>query len=203
MAKTVGDLLRFNRSPLEQMGVSLPGPIGGYGGGTWNVDGTQATPVQQAGPSLDTTNADLADLLGLRPKKREGWQNVLGTIFDVMASVGGQKPQYWSGIADEKAQYDDFQQRMALEQYKARQRLEEQRAKAMQPPEPTSLMQNFEFLRDRYGEDFAKDYVMKPTFVQNWDGTRTQVGGGGDAPDQLPADFFGDGGAGSGQPGFR
>lgn len=66
----------------NQQNPSVPGPIGGFAGGTFNMDGSQATPVQR----LPQNGADLAEpgqdvvVDGWKPKKR----STLGTIADML-----------------------------------------------------------------------------------------------------------------------
>lgn len=137
------------------------------------------------------------------PGKRETWRDVLGSALDAIALMGGQKGAYWDGMQQQQDQYredvkdyEGLQQQVNMAKYKGEMGLYEKAMEAAQGPKPTSMMQNDAFLRQRYGDDFAKNYLMKPTFVQNWDGTRSVVGGGGggDAPDQLPPNFFNEGG---------
>lgn len=123
------------------------------------------------------------------PGKREVWRDVLGSVFDAMAMMGGQRGNYWGGVQREQDQYRDdmkdyqaLQQQVNLAKYRGDIGLYEKAMEAAQGPKPTAMMQNDAFLRERYGPDFAKEYLMKPTFVQNWDGTRTQVGGGSALP---------------------
>jgi len=183
----IGDLMQ-QRSALGQMGVQMPPQ-------------PMPQPIQAPQPELPGLPPEL---MALRPQKRDGWKNVVGTILDLVAAGSGYKPGYWSGVADEKQQYSDFEQKVALQQAEARRRLEEKRAEAALPQPPTAMERNIEVLSRLYGPKFAKQYVMKPTFVQNWDGTQTEVPTGGDAPDELPADFFGDGGPAPSAPGgFR
>lgn len=77
---------RVYRGPEDM--PPLPGPISGYGGGTWNIDGTQATPVDRLGEGIegmmqpipgagasavgwDQTETDMP-LQSFDPKKRRG-----------------------------------------------------------------------------------------------------------------------------------
>jgi len=48
-----------------QSGTGAPGPISGFGGGTFNMDGTQATPVQRF--KMQTAAEQFAGSLGLKP----------------------------------------------------------------------------------------------------------------------------------------
>lgn len=166
--------------PIRQMQTP------GYGDGAWDaVDEIQRPEMAMPEP----------------PKKRETWRDILGSVLDVIATTGGREGQYWEGVGQQQDAYNDrvakaeeWNQQLTLADYKnqveKRSRLQEAMRKAL---EPTAFQRNVDYVGGRWGQDAARDYVMKPNFVQNWDGTRTQVGGG-DAPDELPADFFGEGG---------
>ncbi|MCP5389176.1 MAG: hypothetical protein H6915_05365 [Novosphingobium sp.] len=115
--KTIGNSLPLARIPL-------PGTIGGYGGGTWDVEGGQMvpkTPVQRAPimfdapPQRDRQPPPLPDYLeAQRPKKREPWRDVLGSIFDAMSAFGGGDANYWGGVNKAKDQFEDLQREYAL-----------------------------------------------------------------------------------------
>lgn len=81
----------MNRKPRGLFGGGLPGPIGGFGGGTWNVDGTQAMPVERHGYAQS----------GEAPQRKAGFfgqggpgRAIAGTIGDVLLQRGGMQPIY-------------------------------------------------------------------------------------------------------------
>ena len=119
------------------------------------------------------------------PGKRDTWRDVLGSVLDTIAIAGGRDGAYWGNVQRQQDQYREdqkdyqaLQQQVNMANYKGDLSLYETAMKAAQGPEPTALMQNDAFLRQQYGDDFARKYIMKPTFVQNWDGTQTEIGGG-------------------------
>lgn len=79
-------------------GAQMPGPISGYGGGTFNMDGTQATPQAPAG------------MFGAR-KKRSGLRQAAGYFADFAAGLAGREGPYAAMLqrerqsADQEAQY--------------------------------------------------------------------------------------------------
>lgn len=88
--------------------IPMPGVISGYGGGTWNMDGTQATPVDRGGfevpmnggPSLSEAapppKTGVGDLLAARSKPGfndvGGWGEKLALIGSVLTGDGGNSP---------------------------------------------------------------------------------------------------------------
>jgi hypothetical protein len=139
------------------------------------------------------------------PGKREVWRDVLGSVFDAMATLGGGQGNYWNGVQQQQDQYREdqkdyqgLQQQVNMAKYKGDLSLYESAMEAAQGPKPTAMMQNFDYWSglDENGRANFQRYqdAVKPTIIQNWDGTRSIVGGGGSAPDQLPPDFFNEGG---------
>lgn len=122
----------------------LPGPISGYGGGTFNMDGTQATPVDTQpfiptgdfGPrpaGIDqaaayTGPAKKGGLFGSKFNEPGGWGEKLALIGSVLTQDGGNNPNV-QGImlrrqmeaAAQRAQAQrqaELQNQMALYDYK-------------------------------------------------------------------------------------
>ena len=123
---------------------------------------------------------------GLFGQGGKGWM-ALGLIGDALQSMDGGRGTYMPAMLDmreqaarEKARLDQIRaqaEAKAQDRVNARNDWVWQQQWQRDNPSPTALMQNDAFLRQQYGEPFARDVLMKPTFVQNWDGTRTQVGG--------------------------
>lgn len=81
--------------PMGMPQGGMPGPIGGFGGGTFNIDGSQATPVNnippmQGDPTAITNDANLNEVAvkGWAPHKR----SLLGVLGDALIMSQGGKP---------------------------------------------------------------------------------------------------------------
>lgn len=170
MADTIGDLLRFAK------------------GGQLGVTQGMGPPPTPDVPGLPP------ELLALRPQVQQGpkWAQVIGRIGDTLALMAGGQAHYGNQIRDEQAAQDDWDQRVALESYRARQRLDELRAKAMQPPEPTAMERNFQWwsgLDPKQKESFAQyQDVVEPRFVPDGFGGGQYVSRGGSIPQGFNPD---------------
>lgn len=121
----------------RQNAPAMPGPISGYGGGTFNMDGSQATPVdhwsidadgQTAGAPMRSAPSDgmaqggplggsmrqpfdyeaaKAILAGEKPKIKD-WQKVLAVLADMATAAGGGQPYAMRNIM---ARQDDYSKR--------------------------------------------------------------------------------------------
>ena len=120
---------------------AMPGVISGYGGGTWNMDGTQATPMDRVdgvpmgdfGPRPDGIDKAAAYT---GPVKKGGlfgsgikWHQILGALSDGVLAANGQGMPYASMITQQRQQDNqlkrlaaqqqaELQQQMALYDYK-------------------------------------------------------------------------------------
>lgn len=110
----------------------MPGVISGYGGGTFNADGSQATPVDpvQADPRAPLGgsmrqgfdyNAAMQAMAGDKPKQ-SGWQIAAAIIGDALAASGGAQPWAVRSLVGQKQGYQDrlarAQQTLAGWQYR-------------------------------------------------------------------------------------
>lgn len=199
----IGDLMR---SPLGQMAApSLPMPMPGLPGPT-----QQPGYVSGGQPGLE--QVDLSSLMAQRPEVKQ-WQKILGTIGDALQVAGGGRASFGPSQQEQQASDEDWQRQVAIEQYKARQRLEEKRAEAMRPPPPTAMERNFQWYNTLPPEQqaaFARyQDVVQPKFVPDgYGGGQTVSRSGGGMPPQYDPEEWEvvegpQGGAGSDQPGFR
>lgn len=174
----------FGMAPKRRglFGGGLPGPIGGYGGGTWNVDGTQATPVERHGYAQD----------GEAPRKggffAQGGAGraIAGTIGDVLLQRGGLAPIYAPTM---RAQ----QQARLAEQDAQRERAEwmfrEQWKRDNPEARVNDTVQDFNWYKGLSDADRKIYHKMRPQYRQGADGRFYPVEVAEDAPDTLPADF--------------
>lgn len=189
------------RSPF-----GLPGPISGFGGGTFDLDGTQVTPTLRmadegaAAPSPKPKG-------GLFARGGVG-RAIAGSIGDALLQYNGMRPIYAPAMeaqhngamkeAKRAAEYEDFVRR---EQWK----------RDNPAPRVNDTEADYAFWQSKLTpEEFAtwkKNRVSPPVWRQGEDGRFYQMEtapAGGDAPDTLPADFFSQGGATpGGSPTFR
>jgi hypothetical protein len=129
----------------------MPGVVSGYGGGTFNADGSEATPVQGIAqlmqPQTDAEGNPLAvpnmdamslgtvngrDPLAPKPKffgKGGMGMYLLGGVADGIAQHFGAKPGFGPGV--EAMREDEREQNLRLELY--RQKVAAERAERMQP----------------------------------------------------------------------
>lgn len=209
-------------------GKRMPGPISGYGGGTFDLDGRQVTPVSMP---QDMTMRDGANLSAPMPERSGGFfgkggmgRTIAGTIGDALLQQSGLQPVFGPQM--------QFQQQMAFRQ------AEEQRRRAADLADFRTQMQIRQefaepekpqaprFEQDNAGNVWALDPMTgrplgdRPVFVDqnerfiNQNGAILRVpnrfatgaqpqGGQADAPDTLPADFFQGGTGGNVGGGFR
>lgn len=208
---SITDILAQQRIPGVPQPRRAPGMAGTQAGLAMPIP--QPEPQQQADPE------------GLRLKT---WQKVLGAIGDGLQVAGGGRATFAQYVQDMQQQEAEQRARLqemrkkaeqdALERQMAREDFEYQQRFKAENPGPTALEQNIGYLESKYGPDVAREYALKPTFVQNWDGTRTAVGAGASIQPGHEEDGFifqgGDpgnpaswvpkgGGAGIGTSGFR
>lgn len=108
----------FGRKPMFP---GMPGPISGFGGGTFNTDGSQATPVNGYPSDVMQPEAQQPDMQQQAAPK----QGLFGKIGGAMGDIG-------SILDDEPSpgEIENQRQRFISEQSKARALAEQQQAEA-------------------------------------------------------------------------
>lgn len=111
-------------------GTRMPGLISGYGGGTFDLDGTQVTPVDDGfpQPSMPRRNVMAETVRPQEPqqtnqqpqRRRPNFFEVVGRIGDVMALMGGRDPLYERFAAQERAAEEEAMQRNVLADFLSR-----------------------------------------------------------------------------------
>ena len=189
------------RQPRGLLGLTMPGPIGGFGGGTFNMDGTQATG--------DVHN--YAQAPAQPPKKHGGLGRTIGRIGDVLAVLGGREPVYGpmqqqneaqDALAAYAANPEDQGAFMGLLMRSPELAL---RIKEGLSPRRNDTIDDFEWFKRLGPEDRAIYREMHPIYRQGADGQfyAVQPVQQNIPPDTLPADFdFGGGQPTQGQPPF-
>lgn len=92
-------------------GYAMPGVIGGFGGGTFNMDGTQATPTQ---PGYGIAAPEVARQAPQQQPRKGGFMNTLGQIGDVLAVMGNRTPVYSTMNQQRAAQEREAQKQQIL-----------------------------------------------------------------------------------------
>lgn len=110
----------FGKKPYGMAEMPMPGAVSGFGGGTFNMDGTQATPMQQEITYTPKAQAIMSGEAPMPPKQGGGWKDILlgalGGAADGAATFFGGQPLI--------AQNQQMQRMMAMRQ------AEEQRRRA-------------------------------------------------------------------------
>lgn len=217
----------FGRMKLPPM----PGPISGYGGGTWNMDGTQATPIDMQpfiptadfGPRPDGID-EAAAYTG--PSKKGGlfgsgvkWQQVAGALGDALLAANGNQSMPYTQMQNQQRQQDNLLKRM---QAQRQAELQDQMAlydykRANPTPVVNDTINDFNWFKSLSESDRQIYQQLHPqyTTVDNGDGTKTvmpltpgmfnqpaqQSGGGHDLPPGYSVRGGGSGGNAGG--GFR
>ena len=123
--------------------TKMPGVISGYGGGTFDMDGTQVTPAYSM--PQDATMQDGANLGTPAPQKSGGFfgkggagRAIAGTVGDALLQQGGMAPVY--------APQMQFQQQMAFRQAEEQRRRAEEKAEAEEDVllDPTTAAQELQ-----------------------------------------------------------
>lgn len=81
--------------------IRLPGPIGGFGGGTFDLDGRQVTPVDRFLGPVDAQQAQAPQQAPARPK-RGGVKDFLGRLGDALMVGAGGEPIYSKKVEREQ-----------------------------------------------------------------------------------------------------
>lgn len=119
LAREDGETLAHRGMPAvlqqsnNQQAPTMPGPISGIGGGTFNTDGTQATPVQPEaeapsplGGSRQQFDYDAAmKALTGEYKKPKDWQIALAILGDGLAGASGRQGFAVQNIVNRKDAY--------------------------------------------------------------------------------------------------
>lgn len=165
----------------------MPGPISGYGGGTFNMDGTQATPVGGFMPTGDfgqrpqgidqaaayTGPARKGGLFGSGVK----WQQIAGALGDALMAANGNQSMPYTQMQMQQRQQDhllkraqaqrqaELQDQMALYDYK--------RANPM--PLNNDTINDFNWYSGLSPEQRQIYAQMHPQYItaDNGDGTKT------------------------------
>ena len=86
----------FGKKPYGMAEMPMPGAISGFGGGTFNMDGTQATPMQQEITYTPKAQAIMSGEAPMPAKKGGGWKDILlgalGGAADGAATFFGGQP---------------------------------------------------------------------------------------------------------------
>lgn len=92
---------------------------------------------------------DMSPLPGVKPKGRGTANDIMGSIFDALAAIGGGKPTYWASVVgdqQEQRQQDFKQQQLETD---GRQKLAELMVKAQQKQaERDAIFQNWQAQQD-------------------------------------------------------
>jgi len=190
---------------LKPLSQGLPGITGGIGGGTFNMDGPQATPgLQQPMPPLAPDSGE-PKKPGLFGKGGTGW-SILGVLGDALRAANGQEMVFAPSIVDMRKRADEERKYLQRLQQQAEQAKQERAAANAEWDRRNSVQQG----QQQGYYDYQREHP-KPVLVPDGMGgarwiTPPAMGGQDqpqDVPDMLPPDFFEQGGAGPGQPGFR
>lgn len=111
----------------------MPGLISGYGGGTFNMDGTQATPVMS--PIIPTGDfgprpAGIEEAAAYVPPVRKGgvfgsgikWQQIAGALADGLFAANGNESMPYTMIQQQRRSQENLLKRQALENQQELQR---------------------------------------------------------------------------------
>lgn len=172
----------MNRKPRGLFGgqMTLPGPIGGYGGGTWNVDGTQATPVQHHYAQEDAAPQRKGGVFG----SGVPWGDALYALGGALAGDGGAAVQQIK-----QARLAPLMEQMKREQEWADWQRREQWKLENAPPKVNDTERDFAWYKGLSDEDRKIYHKMRPQYRQGPDGRFYAIEVGDEAPDTLPADF--------------
>lgn len=144
--------------------IPMPGVIGGYAGGTWNMDGSPATPqtpydingspVDRYLGTQSQQQAQAPQQPAMPAKKRGGVRDFLGKLGDALLVANGGEPLYQRKLEEEAlgeslAQYLGMNDPALAEILRRDPRTGVELYKLRQPKaaEQTALMQNIEYLR--------------------------------------------------------
>lgn len=165
--------------------IPMPGIISGYGGGTWNMDGTQATPADRGGFEVPTNGGPSLPEAAPTPKKGGGFfgeggfgRYLAGSIGDVLMQANGFEPTFAPTMA--------LRRQMELQQQRAQQQrqaewddwVKKQEYEAAHPrPVNNDTINDFNWFKTLSPQDRALYGQMKPQYItaDNGDGTKTII----------------------------
>jgi len=204
--------------------AGLPGAIIGYGGGTFNPDGSQATPARQTFDQAFGTGSESQADIGA-PKKSGGlfgqnsalWK-VLGTVGDSLSAVNGIAPTYAPMMAQQRQHQQTMAEKAAEREATYQREMDLARFKATLPAN-NDTANDYAFIAQHLGKDAADKYlgnIGDPIVTVQLPGNRVYsgprsgmaaaLGGGQSTP--ITADDWNKGtpvggGASNGTSGFR
>jgi len=169
----------------------MPGPISGYGGGTFNMDGTQATPVDMQ-PFIPTADfgprpAGIDEAAAYKgPAKKGGlfgsgikWQQVAGALGDALMAANGNQSMPYTMMQNQQRQQDNLLKRM---QAQRQAELQDQMAlydykRANPMPLNNDTVNDFNWFKSLSESDRQLYAQLHPQFIttDNGDGTKTVV----------------------------
>ena len=150
----VGNALMQTQGPVLNTRLPMPGPISGFGGGTFDLEGRQVTPVDRYLGTPTQQQAQAPQQPAMPAKKRGGVRDFLGKLGDALLVGNGGEPIYAKKLQQERmgdllAQYlgmdDPALANLMREDYETG--LEIWKARQPKAQSPTALQQNIEYLR--------------------------------------------------------
>jgi hypothetical protein len=183
-----GAQLARTAGPLD-FGSRMPGMIGGYGGGTFDIDGTQVTPVDRGTPEMSAPRKKPGynDEGGLRGKLSSFADDLLAYSGNPLGVAGIQARQQASAARQAEAMYARRRQDELADMEYARNNPTEferqMRAAGLQPGSP-----EYQRIARQYVESRANPMMPVQGFDANGNPTVTMMprGGGMEAPPQAP-----------------
>lgn len=115
MPTTLASLMQNNPALTPQSQQPQTPSLASYLQAPLNNEALQSPimPGDQPGPEF----VPMSPLPGVKPKGRGTANDIMGSIFDVLAAAGGGQPTYWAGVVDH--QQRDEQQRQELAERQA------------------------------------------------------------------------------------
>lgn len=166
--------------------MPMPGPITGFGGGTFNIDGTQATPQ--------------APQMGVPRKRKTNWGGIAADFLAGLAGQPGpylQMRQHQQKIEEEEAR---AQRDRAADQATWLNREQWQRDHPQ--PRVNDTVEDFNWFKGLNPQDRATYQEMHPEYRQGPDGQFYRVQRAPEPPETLPPNFDFGGAAAPGTPPF-
>lgn len=223
----------FGNKRSDDFPIGLPGLMGGYGGGTFNPDGSAATPTIST-PSGNDLGAMPAGLtLGAttpQPKKGGGlfgsnsalWK-VMGAVGDAMSMSNGLPATFTPAMLAQRQHQQTMAEKEADRQAQYQDWVRQQEYTAAHPhPVNNDTVNDYTFISQQLGHDAADQYLRNlgdPIVTVQLPGNRVYsgprsgmaaalAGGAGAAPATISAEDWNKGtpvggGVGNGASNFR